>query len=304
MFRSRKAITYLFILLLAGALALSYQLFIFPNSFAPAGLNGLCTMIQHLTGLRMGYLSLLLNAPLALGVYKLVSKTLAVRALTFAAAFSVFLLVLDRVDLSAFHYVTQNSALVGPLVGGILTGAITALLLKAGAYTGGTDFISSLIHKYRPDFSFYWISFALNCAVAVLSYFVYGYKIEPVLMCILYGFAASSVMDKLDKAGRSAVRFEIITPHPEQLAEAIIHQLHHSATLIPGKGIYHGKETSILICVVNRSQIHLMADIIRSVPGSFAVADTVNEVVGNFKYLDNRGNQTPTFFDPGDGTGV
>ena len=44
--RMKKAVTYVVILLLALVSAVSYQLFIFPNRFAPAGLNGLCTMIQ------------------------------------------------------------------------------------------------------------------------------------------------------------------------------------------------------------------------------------------------------------------
>lgn len=304
MFRNNKILTYFFIAAIAAVCALNYELFIFPNQFAPAGLNGLCTMFQHVTGLSMGYLNLLLNIPLAILVFRLVSKTLAIRAVTYVAVFSGCLLLLDRIDLSPYHYLTDSSTIIGPLVGGIISGTATAMLLKGGAYTGGTDFISSLIHKQRPDFNFFYTSFVINCLVAVLSFFVYGYKIEPVLMCILYSFTSSTVMDKLDRASRSAIRFEIITPEPEQLGQAIIQQLHHSATLIPAKGVYRGNETNVLICVVNKSQAPLLSAIIRSIPGSFAVADTVNEVVGNFKRLDNRGKVAVELLDRGEGTGV
>ena len=44
----------------------NYQLFIFPNRFAPAGLNGICTMIQYVFHINVGYMSLLINIPLAL----------------------------------------------------------------------------------------------------------------------------------------------------------------------------------------------------------------------------------------------
>lgn len=304
--RYRKVLTYLVIIFSAFLCAITYTIFVFPNDFAPAGLNGLCTMFQYLTGWNMGYLSLLLNLPLAIAVYRVVSKTLAIRALTYVAFFSVFLVILEKVDLSAFLYSTENgtSIIMGPLVGGILVGAVISMLLRAGAYSGGTDYIASLIHKKRPEFNFFWVSFILNCIVAVLSFFVYDYKIEPVLMCILYSFACSSVMDKMNRAGRSAVRFEIVTKHPEELSQAIINTLRHSATLIPGQGIYKGESVSVLICVVNKAQVPLLTSIIQQIPQTFAVSDIVSDVIGNFKRVDTRGKQEVPFLDPGEGTGI
>ena len=40
-----------------------------------------------------------------------------------------------------------------------------------------------------------WILFGLNASVAVLSYFVYGYELEPVILCLLYCFMNSKVCD-------------------------------------------------------------------------------------------------------------
>ena len=172
--------------------------------------------------------------------------------------------------------------------------------MKASSNSGGTDFSAALIHKKRPDLNFFYILFALNCVVAVISYFVYEYKIEPVLMCIMYAFTSSTVTDKLTKSGRSAIRFEIITDHPEEISHAIIHQLHHSATLVPAKGMYLGKEKSILICVVNKSQIAALSRIVRSFPHTFAVMSQVGEVMGNFLHLDNQGKEHVTLLDQGD----
>lgn len=300
----KKILTYIVIIGIAMMNALNYELFIFPNQFAPSGLNGLCTMIQHLTGFGMGYLSLILNIPLAIAVYFLVSHTLAIRAMAYVAVFSVSLMVLDHVDLSAFAYTSSTSAIMGPLVGGILGGAGCAVLLRASAYSGGTDFVASLIHKFRPEFNFFWTGFALNVVVAAISFFVYGYKLEPVLLCILYCFAFSSVLEKMNRSGRSAMRFEIITDEPEVLSREIIERLHHSATLVPGKGAFRGRPTNIIVCVINKAQSAVLASIVREHPGSFAVISQVSEVVGNFKHLDNHGNLTPEFLDPGDGTGI
>ncbi len=300
----KKVLTYGVIAAMACINALNYTLFVFPNQFSPSGLNGLCTMFQHVTGLNMGYLNLVLNLPLAIAVFFKVSRSLALRSMTYVLIFSGMLLVLERTDLSAFAYSTGSSAILGPLVAGIIYGSISSVLLKASAYAGGTDFIASLIHKYRPDFSFFYTVFAMNVAVACISYFVYDYKIEPVLMCILYSFTTSTLLDRSNKSGRSAVRFEIITDHPEELSNAIIQKLHHSATLIPGKGIYKGKETNLMICVVNKPQAATLSAIIRDLPGTFAVCSQVSEVMGNFKRLDNRGKQELQLLDRGDGNGL
>ena len=300
--RLKKVLTYLCIMAIAVICALNYNLFIFPNKFAPSGINGICTMIQYTTGINVGYLSLLINIPLSIWVYLKVSKSMAFRSMLYVVTFSVSLVLFEYVDLSAFAYSTENgtSTILGPLVGGIIFGSCYSLLVKASSNSGGTDFIAALIHKKRPDLNFFYILFALNCVVAVISYFVYEYKIEPVLMCIMYAFTSSTVTDKLTKSGRSAIRFEIITDHPEEISHAIIHQLHHSATLVPAKGMYLGKEKSILICVVNKSQIAALSRIVRSFPHTFAVMSQVGEVMGNFLHLDNQGKEQVTLLDQGD----
>ena len=252
----KKIWTYLVIIAVALAASVSYELFIFPNQFAPSGLNGICTMIQHITGISVGYLSLLINVPLALWCYHTVSKPIALRSMVYVVTFAVGLLILDHVDLSAFAYSTDNgtSKILGPLVAGIIMGYVYSILMKASAYSGGTDFISAIVHKYHPDKSVLAMSFSINVFIAIASYFVYGYQMEPVILCIIYSFASSTVGERLQKSGREAVCFEIITDYPEEISQEIIKKFHHTTTLIPAKGMYSGRETNMLICVVNKTQ--------------------------------------------------
>ena len=302
----RKIVTYGVIMFVALICAINYHLFVFPNQFAPAGLNGICTMIQYVFGINLGYLSLIINLPLAIMVYFLVSKPLAVRSMVYVVTFSIAMVLLDYVDMSRFQYVTDSgtSKILGPLVAGVIYGYCYRLLVQCSAYSGGTDFVAAMIHKYRPEKSTIFIIFGLNSAVAFISYFVYGYQIEPVILCILYCFTSSTISDKLTKSGRSAIRFEIVTDYPNEISQEIIHKLHHSATLIPGKGMYLGKEKNILICVVNRSQMSRLSRIVSKYPDTFTVMSSVNEVVGNFKKYDPRGNQEIEILDSGDGIGV
>ena len=306
MSKAKKALTYGVIVVLALICALNYEIFVFPNKFAPSGLNGICTMIQHVFGISVGYLSLLINIPLAIWVYFSISKPLAIRSMVYVGTFSVALVLLDHVDLSAFYYVTENgtSTILGPLVGGIIYGSIYSMLVQCSAYTGGTDFIAAIIHKKRPEQNMFYLIFSLNVVVALISYFVYDYRIEPVILCILYAFTTSTVSDKLNKNGRSAVCFEIITDYPEEISWEIIDKLHHSTTLIPAKGMYSGRETNMLICVVNKTQVAAISAIVRKYPNTFAIMDPVSEVMGNFKRMDSGGKEERHLLDSADGKAV
>ena len=124
---------------------------------------------------------------------------------------------------------------------------------------------------------------------------------EPVILCIMYSFMSSNVADRQMRAGREAVCFEIITDYPKEISEEIIKRTKHSTTLIPARGMYSGRETNMLICVVNKTQAATVARICRSYPNTFAVMDPVSEVMGNFKKLSNDGKEVKSMLDAGDG---
>ena len=303
MHTAKKVWTYLVIAAVAMIAAVNYELFVFPNQFAPSGLNGVCTMIQHVTGISVGYLSLLINVPLAIWCYFEVSKPIATRSMVYVIAFSLGLVILDHVDLSAFAYATDNgnSKILGPLVAGVIMGYVYSILMKASAYTGGVDFISAIVHKRDPNKSVLGFTFTINIFVAVASYFVYGYQMEPVILCILYSFMSSTVGERLQKSGREAICFEIITDYPNEISQEIIQKTMHSTTLIPARGMYSGRETNMLICVVNKTQAAKVITICRNYPNTFAIMDPVGEVVGNFKKRTSEGKEEVSMLDAGDG---
>jgi len=301
--RFKKVWTYFVIACVGVVAALNYELFVFPNQFAPSGINGICTIIQYLFDISVGSLSLIINIPLAVLCYYKCSKPVALRSMVYVLTFSVGLMIFDHVDLSMFAYATANgtSKIMGPLVGGIIQGFNYTILARASAYSGGTDFISALIHVKYPEKSVYGMTFLMNVGIAVSSYFVYGYQMEPVIMCILYSFAASTLAERRLKSGREAVRFEIITDYPREISDEIIKKVRHTTTLIPAKGMYAGRDTNLLICVVNKTQASIVNRIIRKYPYTFAIMDPVSEVMGNFKSLNTDGSLVRDMLDHGDG---
>ena len=91
-------------------MALCYQIFIFENSFAPAGINGIATMIQYKLNFSVAYMSLLINIPLCVLAFIFPDKGFAARSTVFALTFSVALLLLQFkvIDLSFLSYKTAN----------------------------------------------------------------------------------------------------------------------------------------------------------------------------------------------------
>ena len=152
--RLKKVWTYFAIALVALVASVNYELFVFPNQFAPSGLNGICTMIQHVFGISVGYLSLLINVPLAIWCYIEVSKPVALRSMVYVGVFSVGLLILEHVDLSGFAYITENgtSKILGPLVAGIIQGYAYSILAKVVIIaTGGFGANLEMVTRYCPN---------------------------------------------------------------------------------------------------------------------------------------------------------
>lgn len=281
---------YISVIFLALLMALNYEIFILSNEFAPAGINGVATMIQYKMGFSIGYMNLLINIPLCLAAFFILSKDYSLKSMLFCLAFSLFLLMFKySFNLSEYAFKPQNgvSSPLSAVAAGVINGFIYGNLMKINASSGGTDIVSACVRCAKPHLSLSWIIFTINCVVAGMSFFVYDCKYEPVIMCIIYSYLTSKVSDGIVKGIREQIKFEIITDCGEGISKDIITKLKHSVTLIPAKGMYLGHETNLLICIINKHQIFELQKILKNYPGTFAYISGVNETVGNFKKIQN-----------------
>ena len=279
--------SYFLVAALALVMSLNYELFVFPNAFAPAGINGLATIIQHLFHFSIGYFSLLINIPLILLAWKKLNPDFARKSLLFVLVFSSMALLLGRLDLSfiAYHTDTGTSTILGPVAAGVVSGAIYGLVLRQNGSTGGTDIVAAWVRKKHPEANLVWVIFTLNASVAVLSFFVYGYRFEPVILCLIYCYLSSRISDSMLKGGKSALKFEVVTHSAEELSAQLLREMRHGVTVLPAQGMYSHTPCSLLICVVNRHQIIQFQEILGRFPDTFAYVSSVNETMGNFKHI-------------------
>lgn len=290
-----KLLSYLSIAFSAILLAFVYQLFIVKNGFAPAGLNGIATMVQYKTGFSIGFMSLIINIPLCVLAYFLISKRFALRSLCFCLVYSVVFLYLQELGLEQFQYNAQGHDTIYPVIlSGVLSGFVYGVCFRNRASTGGTDIVSKYISKKKPDLNFFWITFALNTLVAFASFFVYAeqgtdgsiiYNYKPVCLCVMYCFLSSYVGSVILKGFKTACKFTIITSHPKDITQDVIETLHHSCTEIAAVGSYNKEEKTVLICIINKHQIVDFQNILNKYDNTFSFSETVNETYGNFKKI-------------------
>lgn len=310
----KLVVEYVIIIGLACCMALVYEVLIFPNSFAPAGINGLATIIQHLFDFSVGYMSIIINIPLIIIVFILVDKDFALKTLCYVLAFSLLTLIMKNgelvevikngkvikvpkngdakgfLDVSMFAYKNGSvSTILAPVASGALNGIIYGFCIRHNSCTGGTDVIARMVRVKRPELNIMWITFTLNSAVAILSFFAYAedglFNVEPVILCLIYCFVSTKMGDVILKGRKTALKFEVVTSYPEEISQEIIKKLKHSATVVHAQGMYTHQEKSLLICVVNKNQIIDFENIIKKYQGTFAYITSVNETVGNFKII-------------------
>lgn len=284
--KAKHLISYATIILAALLLALNYYMFIITNHFAPAGLNGIATMIQYKTGFSISYMSLLINIPLSVFAYFCIHRSFAVKTLVFSLVYSFALLFLQKAPLESIQYNAGGHDTIYPvIISGVISGVIYGTCFHAGASTGGTDVVSRYINKVRPDTNFFIVTFALNTMVAVASLFVYSESsvdYKPVALCITYCFISTIVGNQILKGTKTAYKFTIITTHAEDISAEVSHRLHHGTTKIDAVGTYTNAEKSVLLCVVNKHQLHDVQKILARYEDTFAFYELVNETYGNF----------------------
>ncbi len=285
----KRFFSYCWVMLSAVALAFNYYIFIIQNGFAPAGLNGIATMIQYKTGFSISYMSLIINIPLSVFAYFLVDREFARKTLLFSLTYSCCFLLLQNAGLEAIQYNAQGHDTIYPvIISGVLSGGVYGICFRNNGCTGGTDVISRYINKVRPDTNFFYVTFALNGIVAIISLFVYSESTvdyKPVALCIAYCFISIFVGNSMLKSAKTAYKFTVITTHPEEISREVTNVLRHSATRLNAIGAYSSKEKSVLICVVNKHQLYDFKKIIAGYDDTFSFYEVVNETYGNFKYI-------------------
>ena len=274
-------------LLLVGALiyGIGTHAFVEPAHIAPGGAMGIALMVNHFADLPIGLLTLAINIPLLVLAWFSLSHRFAVST-AFATAVCSF--ILDFMVAPVCPVYTGDRILCS-LYGGILSGVGMGLIFMAGMTTGGRDIFGDVLQKKRPQLSIGRALMAVDGVILLMSIYVFG-NIDAALFGLVSLFATTKVIDSVIYGGDASTMATVVTRKPREIARRIIADLDRSATLVQATGAYSGKDTSVLLCTVRKSQFQRLRKIVYEAdPGAFLMATEASEVLGDgFKALSEQ----------------
>ena len=236
---------------IAGSLVFGLGLYTFAREggFATGGFSGLGLMLNHLTGLPIGTLTLLLNIPLIFLSYKTLGRWFLLKTLK---TLVIQTLILDLVMPRFPTY--QGNPLIAALFTGVLMGGGLGIIYMRGSSTGGSDFLILSLHKVLPHLSVGQFSLMIDCVILMLGALVYG-NIDAALYGLISTFACSQVMDRVLYGAGSGKMAIIVTDHGMETAKAISDEIERGSTLIKAVGTYSGDGRDLLLCACSKNQI-------------------------------------------------
>lgn len=274
---------YLGITLGCAIMAVSLNAFSVPNRIAPGGVSGIATVFHYLFRFPVGVTMLALNVPLFLLGVKVLGKGVGIKTLYGTIVLSIFIDYVFKMVPFTFDL------LLASVFGGIVMGVGLGLVFRFGGTTGGTDLAAAIVNKFIPGFTVGTILMAIDFFVVLVAGLVFKQP-EISLYSIISLFTSIKMLDFVQEGLGYAKAFYIISNQPEEISRQVIKELDRGVTALSGKGMYTMEERDVLLCVVQRSQVNRLKEIVQSIdPKAFVILSEVREVLGEgFKDLLNR----------------
>lgn len=262
-----------------------------PNGFTIGGVSGISILLNVATNglIPQSWVVFALNLPLVVLAFFFVKKKFAVLTAIHIALQTLWLLVLETLFPEfTIEFASNGEKIFAALAAGICIGTAIALAFKIGGSTGGADVVAVVIQRKLAASSIAWMIFAVNFVVVSSSLFVFydpaqpiAYNLLPIMMSAFELYVESKINESITNGFQSAIEFRIITNKPEEMAQALLHELSRGVTMLPATGMYTKEEHPMLLCVISRRQVATLRKVITTVdPDSFAVMTGVSQVLG------------------------
>ncbi|MCH5156787.1 MAG: YitT family protein [Clostridiales bacterium] len=294
---------FLYILGASLATAVSVEVFLLPTNAIIGGVLGVSSILDILlTGLDASkwYLSagiwiVAINIPIIIYCFFRFRTRFTVKTLVYLLLLAVELIVLRVLNVADMVKQVMNSGdtsdkVLYVVLGGALHGLSLPLLLAVNASTGGTDIVGLIIQRHSKKSSslamrFILVANATVIGISSLVYWAVSKSATDAVNMFIYSISAlficEIVQEAIFKGFSSAIELEVTTDKPVEMAEALSAGLKHGVTTIKVMGGYSHQEKTMVLCVINRSQLVKARRIINKVdPTAFAYVENVKEVIG------------------------
>lgn len=284
---SRKwFIAYCLIIIGAFVMAAGFVLFITPYKIVPGGVYGISIVLHHLFGTPVGLVALCFDIPLTLIGIKILGPRFGIKTVVGFVFTAVF------VDTLTYIWgekpLVEDDALLSSIFGGVLVGIGLGLIFKSKATSGGSDIIAMIIARYTR-LPLGQLMIGVDSAIVIVGFAAFGdWKIPIYSLIVIYIFGR--VIDLILQGVSYDKALLIISDKTSELRDKIIVDLDRGGTFIEGKGMFNGKDRTIIYTVVNRREVATLQEFIRKTdPNAFITVINANEIFGEgFKSLNEN----------------
>ncbi len=263
-----------YVTLVAGAMiaAFSIEEFLVPCTILDGGVVGISIMINNLSKIPLGALTLALNIPfLIVGMRKLGTKFIvksAVAMVTFSGFLEIFAPLTDM----------TREYLLAVCFGGVFLGIGVGLVIRSGGCLDGTETVAIFLNR-RFNLPVGQTVLLINIIIYTIAGFLFGF--DRAMYSLLTYFITSKVIDFVETGVEQAKAAMIITNEGRRIADEIFKKMGRTVTILEGEGLISGKKV-ILYCVLNRLEIYQLKQLIEEIDAqAFITISDVSEIIGN-----------------------
>lgn len=259
--------------------AINLNSFVQAGDLFPGGFTGLTRLIMRCSWeffgveLPFGPINIAINALPALFCLKYVGKRFTL--------WSCFVIVLTSVftDLVPSVPITEDPLLVA-VFGGLINGVSIGICLYVRITSGGTDFIAIPLME-RWNVSTWNYILAGNVVMLIVAGALFGW--DSALYSIIFQFASTQVVRVMDPDSTQVTVLIVTGRESAGGVCAQIQELHHTATLVEGVGLYNGDRCVLIYTVVYVGEVRKMTRMVRGAdPNAFINVLRTERLAGNF----------------------
>ena len=266
--------------------AAALNLFIVPLHLYTGGILGVCqlarTLMQTQLGINFGsydiagILYFLSNIPILLLAYKTLGKSLVFKTLICTVAYSLFYSIIPIPSAPIV-----DDYLTACLLGGILAGVGSGIVLTCGGSGGGLDIVGLCLSKRGSSFTVGKFSLTFNAFLYAACLLLF--TPEVAIYSVIYNFFTSMVLDRMHQQNVNVMELIFTKEDENVLGRFIIEKLDRSVTWWTGTGAYTGENVHVLCVCLSKYEIEELLHAVRSIdPHAFVSVQEGARVFGNF----------------------
>lgn len=255
-------------------LALGVNLFLVPGRLSSGGIGSVATVLLYLFRVPLSLTNALVNGVLFLFGYRLLDKAVIIKTVAGILCLSIFL------EITAYMPVYRGEDIIASVVGGILVGVGVGLVVRRGASTGGSDFVSLMVKNFVPHISAATVILMIDSVIVLLAGIVFG-SVRVTFYSALSLYISSKLADKILSVGYAAKSVYILSHQNQEIAAMILREFERGVTGVYSRGIYSATDTLMLLCIVSPREAPMLARAVRDIDErAFIMIEDVREVLG------------------------